>query len=71
MSTWQPIETAPKDGARILMTDGEDISIGSWDKLGWDNEQLQYGGDGGSAYPTFWIDPSPSHWMPLPEQPTE
>lgn len=65
---WQPIETAPQNGTRVL-TYGQDYGFMQW----WDG--TEYGSEG------FWthsdevladIDPSPeqpTHWMPLPEPP--
>jgi hypothetical protein len=71
MSEWQPIETAPKDGTRILgydATDADDTQpqivcwLGIPDKPGW--------------YITFDHTPCngdvwkpPTHWMPLPQPP--
>lgn len=69
MSGWQPIETAPKTGLRILLYqpigDGEDrdrtVAEGAWGIHGhgpacWCMEA----GDG-------WI--APTHWRKLPEPP--
>ena len=66
--TWQPIETAPRDGTYILlgytqqgdeMPTGLFVGVGSlhengklWVINSWDNEK---------AWPT--------HWMPLPDPP--
>ena len=60
---WQPIETAPKDGTHILLSDGSDIVVvGEWyDRSGtpcwtvsWDGNEFD----------------DASFWMPLPEPPT-
>ncbi len=52
---WQTIETAPKDGTRILIFCGSHACtfVGQWIKGQWV----------GARYNT------PTHWMPLPEPP--
>ena len=66
---WRPIESAPKDGTRVLLYtaggDGEDedrtIAEGSWGKDPWMvNTWCMEGGD-------FW--PGATHWRPLPAPP--
>jgi hypothetical protein len=66
-AAWRPIETAPKDGTRVLLGSPEmDAEIAGWaphtgDKQGrgaWDR------GDGSWVY-----NPDPTHWMPLPPRP--
>lgn len=60
---WQPIETAPKDGADILL--GAFYDSGHWDVvLGrWQSwRRLPGWPPCGRTYPT--------HWMPLPAPPT-
>ena len=71
MSEWQPIETAPKDGATILLyfpkgywADDRDIAIGFWSDGDW------YSGEADST-PMTGFGSFPSHWMPLPEPPTQ
>jgi hypothetical protein len=56
----RPIDTAPKDGTRIL---GHDRS--GWREMWW-KEDLYEG--------SFWQDefdsePEPTHWLPLPDKP--
>ena len=53
---WQPIETAPRDGAEIL---GYHQSLGVW-IVSWDSDEEGFS-------PGF----QPTHWMPLPEPPKE
>lgn len=69
MSEWQPIETAPKDGRKILLwcpTLNNMIQAqwrvhdmgGEWVDI-WNNDPIE--DMQGVAYPT--------HWMPLPNPP--
>jgi hypothetical protein len=63
---WQPIETAPKDGRPLLVYDGQDITTAKWE-LDFDWWEICVPSDG-------YVDSnciSPTHWMPLPEPPTE
>ena len=60
--TWQPIETAPRDGTEILIWEKEfeAFSVGCF--LG--DEPFWYGF-------TYKDRVNPTHWMPLPEPPEE
>jgi hypothetical protein len=65
---WQPIETAPKDGTRILVSDYQmGVVIAKWCETCWMN------GAGWLVYDdrsdTISVD-EPSHWMPLPDPQT-
>jgi hypothetical protein len=54
---WQPIETAPGDGSRILIcTESGHVLIAGW------AVKLNVSG---------WWNDNPTHWMPLPEPPEE
>jgi hypothetical protein len=59
MSEWQPIETAPKDGTKILTASGRDLSVREWGE----NE------DGDSVWLPRIRGVFPTHWMPLPTPP--
>jgi hypothetical protein len=67
MSEWQPIETAPKDGTRVIARQGFTVDTMFWSKRIW-------AGGGG------WVSDicrsetyvySPTHWMPLPDPPQD
>lgn len=68
---WQPIETAPKDGTRVLLIGhrGAEADIGNWSMHGrYDRSTKRYGicwGCAGIAYV------NPTHWMPLPPPPVQ
>jgi hypothetical protein len=66
--TWQPIETAPKDGTVVIVrgfydADGEvsmKAAAAQYDKR-WMRDNNGYG---------YTVSCYPTHWMPLPELPT-
>lgn len=71
---WQPVETAPKDGTRVLMVKlGFQVCIGYWlinhglwattDPEDYPDEETWEAEQLGSRY-------YPTHWMPLPEPPS-
>jgi hypothetical protein len=71
MSEWQPIETAPKDGTRILLGYYyfQDEGGGSQLVAFWHQTHRMWC----STYQLF-VDDSPfapTHWMPLPPPPKE
>ena len=60
---WRPIETAPKDGTRILVFrkketgyENQIIGIDYWNSPGWMKSRLRM---------------PPTHWMPLPSPPED
>lgn len=63
---WRPIESAPKDGRRVLIFNAlGNVHVGRWG--------CRYVGDAG---PEAWVNEGkyiavPSHWMPLPAAPSE
>ena len=61
MSGWQPIETAPKDGTRVILGNPNN-PYGEWPFMGeFDAGKWRIHIDGQTIDPT--------HWMPLPEPP--
>jgi hypothetical protein len=60
---WQPIETAPKDGTRLLL----------FSRRPWDRPHVGYycGPPHGWVTDHGWCGPKPTHWQPLPEPPKE
>lgn len=64
---WQPIETAPKDGTRILLGRGDRVWLDEWWKgigiSGWASLVAWEQAGGSYSLP-------PTHWMPLPDPPS-
>jgi hypothetical protein len=70
---WQPIETAPKDGTKVLTFIG---APGGWDMAvsDWRDYIFNHNGSIGPAsghWHVFGLNYSvePTHWIPLPEPP--
>lgn len=83
--TWQPIETAPKDGTVILLSDGKIAWPGGWNPsvhghpYPWvfmeDLKDHQPHGccdneEDSRINVNAWRDDGPTHWMPLPPPPS-
>jgi hypothetical protein len=75
MSEWQSIETAPRDGTKILLHQKflpDEPFIGYWDFNKWVVSKVSISADVGD-----WIIDNIdnqeyiTHWMPLPSPPTE
>lgn len=69
--TWQPIETAPKDGTTILIT--REMEMFGWVR-GYATYQTISGIGGGWVSHGFGVFGelglgNPTHWMPLPDPP--
>ena len=64
-SGWQPIETAPRDGTRILLcSQGGAVWMGHWVGVSGVHRI-----NGWTRYNSVDIDWSPHYWMPLPNPP--
>ena len=59
---WQPIETAPHDGSRILVYADYEMFVVRWIDDWWHVNDNKHG-------PYSLRGPEPTHWMPLPEPP--
>lgn len=64
LTQWQPIETAPKDGERILVVWLGDVDIAFWNI---EQENWEQWPNGDFVCDTDEI----THWMPLPKPPKE
>ena len=69
MSVWQPIETAPKDGTPILIYEPPyfDATPHATYVCSWDTYKEAWVEHSGECYAQY----EPTHWMPLPEPPTQ
>ena len=69
MSEWQPIETAPKDGTKVLLVSNRgQVYIGQYDDDRWVRKPEPYWCIAGMPK-THARAQRPTHWMPLPEPP--
>lgn len=79
-SQWQPIETAPKDGTEMILSNGVAVQQGWWiDNPGGTTEYRDADGNyvgqhDDEGYLGWWdvgggMLPEPTHWMPLPPSP--
>jgi len=79
MSEWQPIDSAPRDGTRLLLAEGRLFSAGSWcsfmggEPRWWTDNPVAFAEpDEQHANYDFAFDEyvkHPTHWMPLPTPP--
>ena len=67
MSEWQPIETAPRDGAPVLIACVGECGT-KWMYVAWSKRSAWRFCErkDGSYYA---VHDTPTHWMPLPEPP--
>lgn len=72
LPTWQPIETAPKDGRDILVCWGPDyvIEMAMWD-IGTKQFVYSVWREGPLEDTPIPFCETPTHWMPLPDLPTK
>lgn len=75
-TVWQPIETAPKDGAVVDLwvvwpaIEGEPADAKRMADAFWDAEEGDWHSRG-FTLGQYLAKPYATHWMPLPEPPTE
>ena len=62
--TWYPIESAPKDGRRVLLGNSEGKSL---EDCYWAGGVFGHWQLSGQSYSTY----SATHWMPLPPPPAK
>ena len=63
---WRPIETAPKDGTRILLcSNGGAVWMGLWRT----DDEPPYGKAGWTRFNCVDVGWEPDNWMPLPPPP--
>ena len=67
--SWRPIETAPKDGTRVLLSGmpyGPKVDVGAWGITTYNRSAKAYN-RGWTTFPGN--ETNPTHWMPLPAAP--
>lgn len=78
--TWQPISTVPKDGTIVLLHQDGTVRAGAWVDTSYESEELVEKRGNQRVYEIVRTEAGhwtcddiydPTHWMPLPEPPTE
>jgi hypothetical protein len=76
VTEWQPIETAPKDGTEVIVSDGRDVFTARYRLSNCANDEPFFAVSGDGDFfnrGTDWnFEPDyrwPTHWMPLPDAP--
>ncbi len=64
MSAWQPIETAPKDGTPMWLSDGFFMRVGHWSEGRWADYFLPASGRRDILF-------LPTYWQPVPLSPQQ
>lgn len=69
--TWQPIESAPKDGTNFLAAMAGPASARdcAWWVLHWNGHDFECVSSGNLILTGATIDGGVTHWMPLPDPP--
>jgi hypothetical protein len=62
--SWQPIETAPKDGTSFLAANGMWITVGFW------HRSFNVWACNAPVYSRYPPGEEPTHWQPLPKPPS-
>jgi hypothetical protein len=79
MNEWRPIETAPKDGTKILVCRGGEPYVAYWSSV-WHPDSVMWVADIPNSNPPTvaalgpefaepWTRHGPTHWLPIPEMP--
>lgn len=67
---WQPIETAPKDGAPVLLYADHKIYLAEYEEGYWVTGRIADQAYHGYSKHNLCLFPDPTHWMSLPAPPT-
>ncbi len=71
---WQPIESAPRDGAWILVCaagEADSATIVKWHVISWRSGEMGWYIDDQNDYEYVQSFDAPTHWQPLPTTPKE
>jgi len=76
MSEWKPIDSAPKDGTRVLFGRKAWVTIGRWQTVDYDHYagmsiRAWVADTAGRESPRMVTDFQPTHWQPLPPPPDQ